>query len=147
MADHLHKQIRAALVTALTGLTTTASRVYANRLQPMQDANLPGLRIFADEERAELLTATDDYVLRRELTVFVEACSKKVSGLDDELDLISKEVETALAGGITVAGLDLEVIYTGMSFDDEQLDKPVGVKRMTFTVSFQAAAGTPDAFA
>lgn len=147
MADHLHTQIRAALVTALTGLTTTASRVYANRLQPMQDANLPGLRIFADEERAELLTATDDYVLRRELTVFVEACSKKVSGLDDELDLISKEVETALAGGITVAGLDLEVIYTGMSFDDEQLDKPVGVKRMTFTVSFQAAAGTPDAFA
>lgn len=147
MADHLHKQIRAALVTALTGLATTGSRVWANRLQPMQDANLPGLRIFADEERAELLTATDDYVLRRELTVFVEACSKKVSGLDDELDLISKEVETALAGGITVAGRDIEVLYTGMSFDDEQLDKPVGVKRMTFNVSFQAAAGTPDAFA
>lgn len=147
MADHLHKQIRAALVTALTGLATTGSRVWANRLQPMQDANLPGLRIFADEERAEMLTATDDYVLRRELTVFVEACSKKVSGLDDELDLISKEVETALAGGITVAGRDIEVLYTGMSFDDEQLDKPVGVKRMTFTVSFQAAAGTPDAFA
>lgn len=147
MADHLHKQIRAALVTKLTGLTTTGARVYANRLQPMQDANLPGLRIFADEERAELLTATDDYILRRELTVFVEACSKKVSGLDDELDLISKEVEIALAAGITVAGRDLEVFYTGMSFDDEQLDKPVGVKRMSFTVSFQAAAGTPDALA
>lgn len=147
MADHIHKQIRDKVKTALTGLTTTGARVWANRLQPLQDANLPGLRIFADEERAELLTATDDYIQRRELTVFVEACSKKATGLDDELDLISKEVEVALAGGITVAGRDLEVFYTGMSFDDEQLDKPVGVKRMTFSISFQASAGTPDAFA
>ena len=43
MADHLHKQIRAALVTALTGLTTSATRVYANRLQPMIDES-PRLR-------------------------------------------------------------------------------------------------------
>ena len=28
MANHLHKQIRDALVTALTGLATTGSRVF-----------------------------------------------------------------------------------------------------------------------
>ena len=45
MADHLHKQIRDALVTKLTGLTTSGARVYANRLYPLDSANLPGLRI------------------------------------------------------------------------------------------------------
>lgn len=147
MADHLHKQIRGALVTKLTGLTTTGARVYANRLQVMQDANLPGLRIFADDERAEVLTVTDDVILRRELTVFIEACSKKVSGLDDELDLISKEVEIALAAGITIGARTLVPVYSGMSFVDEQVDKPVGVKRLSFSITFQAAAGAPDALA
>jgi len=45
MADHLHKQIRAALVTKLTGLATSGARVYANRLYPLDSANLPGLRL------------------------------------------------------------------------------------------------------
>lgn len=146
MADHLHKQIRDKVKTALTGLTTTATRVWANRLQPLQDANLPGLRIYADDERAEALTVTSA-IYQRELTIVVEACAKATSGLDDTLDLISKEVETALAAGLSFSGRVLPVFYTGMSFEDEQLDKPVGIKRMTFTVSFQAAAGTPDAFA
>jgi hypothetical protein len=144
MADHLHKQIRAALVTKLTGLTTTGARVYANRLQPMQDANLPGLRIFAAEERSEPVTLADPHVQSRELVVVIEGCSKKVSGLDDELDLISKEVETALAAGITVGTANLAAYYTGMNYDDEQLDKPVGVKRMTFSIPFRAMSNAPD---
>lgn len=144
MADHLHKQIRSALVTKLTGLTTTGSRVWANRLQPLQDANLPALRIYADEERAELLTVHSPAMLARELTVVVEACAKATTALDDTLDQIAKEVETALAAGLTFGAVNLPVFYTGMSFDDEQLDKPVAVKRMTFSIPFQAMSNAPD---
>jgi len=144
MADHLHKQIRAALVTALTGLTTTGSRVFANRLYVLQDANLPGLRIYCDEERAEPLTVHSPQMQARELTVSVEAVAKAASGLDDTLDQIAKEVEVALAAGITVAGETLEVIYAGMSYDDEALDKPVGAKRMRFSIPFQAMSNAPD---
>jgi hypothetical protein len=144
MANHLHKQIRDAVKTALTGLATTGARVWANRLQPMQDANLPGLRIYADEERAEGMTIHAPQMLERELTLSIEACAKTASGLDDTLDQISKEVEVALAAGITVGGQSLQVFYTGMSFDDEQLDKPVGVKRMTFSIPFTAMSNAPD---
>jgi hypothetical protein len=144
MADHLHKQIRTATVTKLTGLTTSATRVYANRLQPMADANLPGLRIYLDDERAEPLTIHAPVAISRELTLVVECCAKAASGLDDTLDLMSKEVEIALAAGISVSPQTLYPAYSGMSFDDEQADKPVGVKRLTFSVPFTAMSNAPD---
>lgn len=144
MADHLHKQIRAAIVTALTGLTTTSTRVYANRLLPLPDVLSPTLLITLDEETATPVTFHTSPIYERELRLTVAALVKATSALDDTLDLISKEVETALAGGITLSGRRLDFTYTGMSFDDEQSDKPVGIKRMSFTVPFTAAANAPD---
>lgn len=57
---------------------------------------------------------------------------------------MSKEVEVALAAGITVGSRTLDVFYNGMSFEDEQSDKPVGIKRMSFTIPYTAAANAPD---
>lgn len=144
MADHLHQQIRDKVKTAVTGLTTTTTHVYANRLQPLQDANLPALRIYTDEERAEALTVHSPCMQERTLTLVVEGCAKAASGLDDTLDLISKEVETALAAGITIGSVNLPVFYTGMRFDDELADKPVGVKRMIFSIPYTAMSNAPD---
>jgi len=144
MANHLHQQIRAAIVTALTGLATTGTRVYANRLQPLPDALSPTLLVTLDEETATPATFHTNPILERELRLTVAAVAKATSGLDDTLDQISKEVETALSGGITLSGRRLDFTYTGMSFDDEQGDKPVGIKRMSFTVPFTAAANAPD---
>jgi uncharacterized protein HemX len=144
VANHLHRQIREKLETALTGLTTTTTHVYANRLQPMADANLPGLRIYADEEESETQTVHSPNMQLRTLSVSVEACAKANSTLDDTLDQISKEVETALAAGITIGAINLPVDYTGMRYDDELVDKPVGVKRMTFSISYTAMSNAPD---
>jgi hypothetical protein len=144
MANHLHKQIRDAVVTALTGLTTTSTRVYANRLMPLPDELSPTLLITLDEETATPVTLHTSPIYERELRLSVAAIVKATSALDDTLDQISKEVEVALAAGITLSGRRLDFTYTGMSFDDEQSDKPVGIKRMNFTVPFTAAANAPD---
>lgn len=144
MANHLHKQIRDAVETKCTSLTTTGSRVYANRLQPMAEANLPGLRIYTDEESVAIATIHAPSMQERTLTIVVEGCAKAASGLDDTLDQIAKEVETALAGGITVGSATLYPDYTGMSYSDEQLDKPIGVKRMTFSLLYTAMSNAPD---
>lgn len=144
MANHLHKQLRDAILAALTGLATTGARAYATRSQPMAEGNLPGLRIYLDEERAEAQTIHAPVMQGREAGLVVEACAKAGSALDDTLDQVSKEVEIALAAGITVAGRSLEVSYTGMSFSVEQLEQPVGVKRMTFSIPFSAMSNAPD---
>lgn len=146
MAEHAHKQIRDALVAALTGLPTTGSRVWANRLRPMQDADLPGLRVFVDGEEAEGVLIEMPQLYVRRLAIVIEGVDKASSALDDTLDRIGKEVEMALAAGITVGGNVLEVVYSGMRFEDEQLDRPVGVRRMMFSVSFQTMANAPDVF-
>lgn len=144
MADHLHKQIRSAVVTKLTGLTTSGSRVYANRLQPLPDAMSPTLLVTLDEEIATQATFHTNPIYERDLRLSVAAIYKAASALDDTLDLMSKEVETALAAGITVGSRTLDVFYAGMSCDGEQADKPVGIKRMSFSIQYTAAANAPD---
>lgn len=141
MADHLHKQIRGALVTKLTGLTTTGARVYANRLLPLPDALSPTLNITLDEEDAEVGIQN---IVDRRLGLVVEAYAKATAALDDTLDQVAKEVETALAGGITVGSRTLDVFYVGMSFEDAQSDKPVGVRRMRFSIPYTAMSNAPD---
>lgn len=144
MATHLHTQIRGAVVSALTGLTTSAGRVYANRLQPLPDALSPSLLVTLDEETADALTMVAPAMLERTLTVVVTAVAKASAALDDTLDAMGKEVETTLAAGITVAGRTLFPLYTGMTFEDEQGDKPVGVRRMTFSIPYTAMSNAPD---
>jgi hypothetical protein len=144
MAAHLHTQIRGAVVSKLTGLTTTGGRVYANRLMPLPDALSPTLIITLDEERAEGVTLHAPQLQERALTLAVSAVAKASAGLDDTLDQMSKEVETALASGITVGTASLDVFYTGMRFDDDLGDKPVGVKLMTFSIPYTAMSNAPD---
>lgn len=144
MANHLHRQIREAVETLLSGLATTSTRVYANRLQPMADANLPGLRVFMDEEECESLTVHSPQMQDRRLAMIVECCAKAATNLDDTLDASSKEVETALSTGITISGKVLPATYSGMQFDDAISDKPVGIKRLRFFITYTAESNAPD---
>ena len=51
MADHVRKQIRDRLVTLLTGLATTGSRVYKSRVYNLAPTyELPCLLIYTLEE-------------------------------------------------------------------------------------------------
>lgn len=142
MANHLHRQIRERVETMLTGLTTTGSRVYANRLHPLTDANLPGLRIYMDEE--EVIESGIDKVQTRRPMLIVECCAKATTTLDDTLDGSSKEVEIALSGGITLGSNWIDAEYAGMQFDDALAEKPCGLKRLRFAITFTAAANAPD---
>lgn len=142
--SHLHTQIRAAVVTALTGLTTSGPRVYANRLMGLPQDFAPSLIVTLDEEQSEGITIHGPIIYQRSLTVVVAAYAKESAGIDDTLDQMGLEVEAALSAGIQVDGQVLELLYAGMSFDDELGDRPTGVRRMNFTLTFTAAADAPD---
>ena len=50
---HVRTSIRSAIVSRLTGLTTSGARVYPSRIHPLADANLPCLRVYLDEEEID----------------------------------------------------------------------------------------------
>lgn len=140
MASHIHTQVRTALATALTGLTTTGSRVYLNRVYALRPADLPALRVFLAREEVQPGLASGFY--RRELLVQIEAVAKAASGLDDTLDQIGKEVETALVSGLTVGAVAVPLEYLGMTTELDDLDQPVGVRTLNYRAVLHAA--TPD---
>lgn len=148
MADHVRKRIRAAAAVALANLTTTGARVYASRVYPLQDANLPALRISNPDESIEPVTMSADPTLERVLQLEIEACVKAVSGYEDTVDQIVKEVEIALAAAPTLSGLcksvRLRSIATELSGDGE---KPLAVATMTFEVPYYTLQSSPDAAA
>lgn len=145
MADHVRKQIRAAAATALTGLSTTGARVYASRVHPLQDADLPALRLSNPSEDIAISSMGANRIVERTLRLVVEACVKAASGYEDTVDQIVKEVEVALAADQTLGGLckyiQLGSIETELSGDAEL---PIAVATMTFAVPYYTALNAPD---
>lgn len=144
MALHLRKQIREAVATALTGLTTSGSRVYQSRSEELQDASLPGLRIYTNSEQVNAESLGPSRLENRVLDLVVECCSKKLADLDDELDLMIQQVEVALAANQGAGGakwMQLRSIEVEM---EGEAERQVGVARMTYEVHYTAALGAPD---
>ena len=110
MADHLRTQIRDAVATLVTGLTTTGARVTKGRPEsrPLQAASdLPGLLVYTNE------TETDEDGLSGQIGSrrIAQVCSLVVDGyaagtgeVYETLDTIEKEVRAALAASPTLSG-------------------------------------------
>lgn len=137
---HLRKQIRDRVVANLTGLATTAGRVYASRVYPMAAANLPGICVYTKSESVETLTTTPPRTQSRTLLLEVEGYVAATSALDDTLDAISLEVEEALAGDLTQNSLarDTRVIGIEAEFSGDG-EQPVGVVRIDIEVDYIVA--------
>lgn len=144
MANHLLRQLRDAAKTALTGLTTTGANVFINRSedQPLQDSELPALRIFVRQSDAVVSSLGFNRVYERSMSLLIDACVKKNATYEDDVLTIVKEVEVALATGLTGAkSVDIKKIEIE---DDAKGEKPVSVGHLTFEVGFYTANGSPD---
>jgi hypothetical protein len=142
---HARRQIREAVATALTGLTTTSTRVYQSRMLPAGTDRLPCLLITADGEEIDNSVQTHQ---ARQITITVRGYAKAVADVDDTLDAIAEEVETAAQAAGTLSGkvpggLSLRRIET--EFDDT-LEKPAGVIELQFLAGYFTNAGVPGTF-
>lgn len=148
MANYVHQQIREAAAASgvLGNLTTTGANVFQSRTHELQDTQLPALRIYTNDEDIKVGSMGSRRIRDRTLHLVVEACAKESANLDDKLDLICKEVETAIDGnqglGLGVKCIEIKSIEADMQGEAE---KEVGIKRMTFEVFYQTAQGAPDA--
>ena len=145
MANHLRRQIREAVATAVTGLTTTGSRVFSSRVYPLEDADLPALLVLTELESTETQTIHAPRVLQRIVFVDITGVAKAVADLDDTLDLIAKEVEVAMATTSALNGIaklvgppQTEITLTGSA------EKPTGRVRIRYAIDYFTADNAPD---
>lgn len=145
MAKHVRTQIRKAVVQALIGLGTTADRVYESRIYPLTEGELPGLLVFTPSEDSGREDSPTE--LMRDVIVEVHGYAALTSLMEDELDDIALEVETAVDNLGEVSGL--AKIYHGIqgmetALGDEDAAKPHGAIRLEFLYTYRTASGSPD---
>lgn len=148
MANHLRQQIREAVATQLSGLTTTSTRVYQSRLHPLSDSNLPCLLVSTEDEEVRAVGLHSQPLLERTVRLTVRGVAKAVSNVDDLLDTMAKEVETAIgtAADQTFGGLVKRIDLTGLRAEmDDGLEKPVGIVSIFYNVVYFCHAGAPTA--
>ena len=145
MANHLRRQIREAIATAVTGLSSTGARVFQSRVYPLETTDLPGLLIYTGRENLTVETIHGPAVLGRTLAIRVVGVVRTTADLDDALDQIVKEVEVAVAG-MSLAGLAENIALT--EIQEPELtgtsEQPTGQITMSFEVNYFTEVNAPD---
>lgn len=133
---HARQTIREAAATRISGLTTTSTRVFQSRMVPQESGTLPCLLVTTNDE--EIVPGTIGNLVERQLELVISGVAKATSNVDDTLDTIASEVETAMASFTYRNELTrLEVDF------DEALEKPAGRIALTYRVTYLTAAGAP----
>ena len=143
---HVRKQIRDAVATALMGLSKTRSNVFTSRLYELTIDDLPGLRIYTDEElEVEALTIGNPVEQRRFLTLIIDGIEQANVKLDDTLDEIAEQVEIAMAADVTLGGL-----VVGMALESTEIElsdgsaQPIGVIKLTYSIEYLVNSNAPN---
>lgn len=137
MANHVRRQIRDAVFTSVTGLATTASRAYKNRVYPVRE--IPGLIVYNGNEDSE-----PDTIGTRSTTRVLNLNIEAYATSDDVLDEICKEVEVALSADTTLGGLSKDCYLISTTFEFAEGDDPSGVATMTYQIPYRTSLTAPD---
>lgn len=126
--SHARQQIRDAFVTALAGISTPATE---SRI--LKYDSLPAVNVYTTDESAE--PGSMGGINDRTVNVVIEA---RVSGsaIDDSLDSLAVEIEEGIAAVSIVC-----TVYQSTEIEfDAEADKPYGIMRITYAVSYMVAA-------
>jgi hypothetical protein len=98
---HRREQIMDAVVTAVTGLTTTGTNVFRGRAYPLGEAELPGLLVYMGGEEVVSEQTLDEMICVMEVAVVPMVAV--TADPDQALNLIAEESTVALAADYTLA--------------------------------------------
>jgi hypothetical protein len=123
------KQLRDAVVAALTGTTDCGSNVFENRRRSLWQGTLPAIIVRTeDPETIEVWAESGPREYQRTLPVQIEIFAQDGLGVDDILDLIGEQVEAVMFLDHTLDELCHDVALTQVRFtkdDDGDTDNAV----------------------
>ncbi|MCP4829812.1 MAG: hypothetical protein GY889_13160 [Proteobacteria bacterium] len=148
---HARQQIREAVGTALTGLSTTGSNVFESRIYNFDEASLPGLNIMTTTEEVDeelCARSSSGFLLVRRLGVEVSAYVMATLNSDDQVDTICAEVETALStdGALLAMVKELTLRSTEVELLAEA-EKPIAKATLTFEAMYATLEQSPEVLA
>ena len=82
---HQRKTIRDNVITTLTGLATTGSRVYNTRILPNLESNLPCLNVYTISESSEeidFLTSFKKFIIINNFNKYLKGIERCINQLE-----------------------------------------------------------------
>jgi hypothetical protein len=146
MGLHINKQIRDAATALLTGLAGTGANVFSSRVYPLQDAELPALRIYtAESDITPMTMGGAARIESRSIMLRVEICGKTTANYDDAADASAVLIEKAVANSGALSGLCKFVHLSRIEVEhDASADQVVTITRLIFECIAHTAANAPD---
>ena len=141
---HLRQSIRERIATDVTGLSTTGSNVFQSRFYPVEDASLPCLLVYTTSEESEVTEIASPRPMTRLLNVIIQGVVGATTP-DDTLDDISKEIEVAMAGDVTINDLadNSFLSSTDIEFNADGA-KPIGTVMLNYVVEYRNVDNDPE---
>jgi hypothetical protein len=141
---HLRQSIRERIATDVTSLTTTGANVFQSRIFPVEESKLPCLLVYTTSEDSEVTEMASPRPMTRTLNVVVQGVVSAAQP-DDTLDLISKEVEVALAGDVSINSLanNSFLSSTEIEFNADGA-KPIGTVMLNYSVEYRNVDNNPE---
>ena len=141
--SHVRTQIHNAIVARLTGLSTTGANVHGRRTRPPTDT-LPLMLVYLGSDAGDLMTVTEDRIEERRAELTIITLCKDGGDMEDLLDQMFLEVQQAIATDPTFGGLVKEIGAPSLEPDvDDSLEKPAGMNRITYPITYYLAGSNP----
>jgi hypothetical protein len=145
-AVHERKQIRDAVVAALSGHTSAAARVYPSRIRSLANEELPAICVYTDAEQTDEPSAnTAPRELKRSMQVAIEAWVSVVANgpVDDAFDAIALEIETAMDADDSLGGTVFWAWPSSTEFGiDNKGARPMGCVKIEYTCVYHSELRT-----
>ena len=141
---HLRQSIRERVGTDVTGLSTTGSNVFQTRLYPVEAGSLPCLLIYSISEESGVTEMASPRPMTRVLNIVIQGVVSATQP-DDTLDLISKEVEVAMAADVKINDLADNSYLSSTEIEiNAEGAKPIGIVRLNYVVEYRNLDNNPE---
>lgn len=140
---HPRTDIRRAVAAQLAGNTSAGERVYRSRILPWEAVELPALAVYTLEESVdtEASAATAPRELERSYRVAIEGGVMAAEDVDDAVDTLAQEVETAMHADCYLAGSAADSILESTDVElAAEGERIVGHVRLTYLVTYRTYA-------
>jgi hypothetical protein len=137
MATHERQAIREAIVAQLKGRTSAGVRVFKSRREPLREMELPAITVYTDEETVDDVN-TAPRELKRQVSVAVIGWVMQSASVDDALDALALEIETAMDADMFLGGTSPGASRLASVAIGEKLDgaRPMGAVNLTYTATY-----------